>query len=87
MFNELFTTSCSPVFAGIAIGFISFIKPRQQILKPIGKETDDKLTLRIDMKCRHHISNTLLYNLSTSVFVDENWCSSGFALSVHNLLS
>ena len=87
MFNELFTTPCSPVFAGIAIGFIGFIKPTQQILKPIGKGTGDNLTVRIEMKCRHQISNTLLYNLSTSVFVDENWCSSGLALSVHNVLS
>ena len=87
MFNELFTTPCSPVFAGITVGFIGFIKPTQQILKPIGKGTGDNLTVRIDMECRHQIGNTLLYNLSTSVFVDENWFSSGLALSVHNQLS
>ena len=81
MFNELFTTPCSPVFAGIALGFIDFIKPRQQILKPVGEGIGDNLTVRIDMKCRHQISNTLLYHLSTSVFVDENWCSSGLTLS------
>ena len=38
------------------------------------------------MECRHQISNTLLYNLSTRVFVNEDWCSSGLALLVHNLL-
>ena len=52
-----------------------------------GKGTGDNLTVRIDMECRHQISNTLLYNLSTSVFVDEDWCSSGLTSSVHNLLS
>ena len=53
---------------------------------PIGKGTGDNLTVRIDIESRHQISNTLLYNLSTSVFIDENWCSSGLALSVHNPL-
>ena len=84
MFNELFTTPCSREFADIAIGFIGFIKPMQQILKPIGKGPGDNLTVRIDMKCRDQFSNTLLYNLSMSVLEDENWCSSGLALLVHN---
>ena len=87
MFNVLFTTSCSPGFAGITVGFIGFIKPTQHILKPFSKRIGDNLTVRIDMECRHQVSNTLLYNLSTRVFVDENWCSSGLALTVHKLLS
>ena len=75
-----------PVFAGIALSPISAIKPTQQILKPIGKGPGDNLTVRIYMECRHQVSNTLLYHLSTSALVDENWCSSVLALSVHNLL-
>ena len=53
MFNELFTTPCSPIFAGITVGFNGFIKPTQHILKPIGKEIGDNLTVRIEMECRH----------------------------------
>ena len=57
MLNELFTTPCSPVFAGITVGFIGFIKPTQQILKQIGKGTGDNLTVRIEMECRHQVTN------------------------------
>ena len=87
MFNKLFTAPCSPVFAGITVGFIGLIKPMQQILKPIGKGTGNKLTVSIEMEYRNQVSNILLYNLSTRVFVNKDWCSSGLALSVNNLLS
>ena len=86
MCNDFLTTPWSPVFAGIALGLICAIKSTQHVLKSIGKGIYNNFTVSLYMECRHQISNTLLYHLSTSIFVVEDGSSSGLALSVHNLL-
>ena len=86
MVDELFTTPRSPIFAICTLDFIWRIKVTKHVLKPTSKGICDNLSMRIDMECGDQVCNALLYHLSTSILVNENGCSGGLALTVHNLL-